>query len=228
MRAQFHPLFFLMVEVSNLSFHQKELDKGTPCLHSSSFLCMEYLGQLIEGICSQKLWSPVKTLQGGLAFSHLMFTDDVVLFSKANHGNYVAIRDALNTFCSRIGQTISEAKSWVFFFPNVDRDSRESLCDVLGFALTPNIGKYLRNPIKHQGSPMDVNFILDRVKQKLVGWKANLLSLASCTYLIQASSSLIPAHVMQCALLPNKILKGIDLVNRNFLWGLSETTGKIH
>ena len=111
MRAQFRPLFFLMVEVSNLSFYQKELDKGTPCLHTCSFLCMEYLGQLLEGRCSQKLWSPVKTSQGGLAFSHLMFADDVVLFAKANHGNYVAIRDALDTFCSRTGQTISEVKS---------------------------------------------------------------------------------------------------------------------
>ena len=33
---------------------------------------------------------------------------------------------------------------------------------------------------------------------------------------------------MQCALLPNKILEGIDRVNRNFLWGSSETARKIH
>ena len=74
-------------------------------------LCMEYLGQLIKGKCRQKLWRLVKALQGGLPFSHLMFANDVVLFAKADHGNYVAIRDALDTFCSRTGQTISEVKS---------------------------------------------------------------------------------------------------------------------
>ena len=58
----------------------------------------------------------------------------------------------------------------------MDRDQRESLCDILGFASTPNLGKYLGIPIKHLGTPMDVNFVLDRVKQKLAGWKANLLS----------------------------------------------------
>ena len=146
-----------------------------------------------------------------------MFADDVVLFAKADLGNCMAIRDALDTFCSNTGQTISEAKSRVFFSPNVDRDSRESLCDVLRFTSTTNLGKYLGIPIKHPGSALDVNFILDRVKQKLAEWKSNLLSPVGRTVLIQASSSVIPAYVMQCALLPNKILEGIDRINRNFL-----------
>ena len=179
--------------------------------------CMEYLGHLIKGMCNQKMWSPVKTSQEGLPFSHLMFAEDVVLFAKADLSNCVAIRDALDTFCSNTSQTISEAKSRVFFSPNVDRDSKESLCDVLGFTSTTNLGKYLGIPIKHPGSPLDVNFILDRVKRKLAGWKSNLLSLAGHTVLIQALSSIIPAYVMQCALLLNKILEGIDRINRNFL-----------
>ena len=137
---------------------------------------MEYLSQLIEGKCNQKLWPPVRTSQRGLPISHLMFVDDVVLFARADHASCSTIREVFNKFCNRSGQSISEAKFWVFFSPNVDRDQRESLCDILGFASTPNLGKYLGIPIKHLGTPMDVNFVLDRVKQKLAGWKANLLS----------------------------------------------------
>ena len=33
---------------------------------------------------------------------------------------------------------------------------------------------------------------------------------------------------MQCAYLPGKISEGIDRVNRNFLWGSSETAKKTH
>ena len=106
---------------------------------------------------------------------------------------------------------------------------RETFCDTLGFASTPNLGKYLGIPIKHPGATsQDYNFILDRVKNKLAGWKANLLSLAGRAVLIQASSSTIPAYVMQCSLLPNRILEGIDRVNRNFLWGSTESVRKVH
>ena len=46
--------------------------------------------------------------------------------------------------------------------------------------------------------------------------------------LIQASSSAIPAYIMQSNLLPGKVLDGIDKVNRNFLWGSTENKGKMH
>ena len=39
---------------------------------------------------------------------------------------------------------------------------------------------------------------LERVKKKLAGWKANLLSLASRAILIQASTTTIPSYVMHC------------------------------
>ena len=97
-------------------FPSRGIRQGDPLSPYLFILCMEYLGHLIEEKCSQKLWNPVKSSQGGLFFSHLMFADDVVLFAKADQGNCVVIRDALDTFCSRTGQTISEAKSWVFFF----------------------------------------------------------------------------------------------------------------
>ena len=79
----------------------------------------------------------------------------------------------------------------------MDRDTREYLSDILGFASTPSLGRYLGFPIKHPGSSShDFNFILERVKQKLAGWKANMLSLAGRTVLIQASSATIPSYIM--------------------------------
>jgi len=111
-------------------------------------------------------------------------------------------------------QMVSEAKSRVFFSPNVDMDDREAFYDILGFASTPYLGKNLGIPIRQPGmSSREYNFILDGVKQKLVGWKANLLSLAGHVVLIQASSAAIPSYVMQCAALPGRVLDDIDRVN---------------
>ena len=93
----------------------------------------------------------MKASQGGPAFSHLFFADDLMLFAKADWKNCVAIKDVLESFCDLSRQKISGEKSQVFFFPNVDMDMRNDLCDVLGFRSTPSLGKYLGFPIKHRG-----------------------------------------------------------------------------
>ena len=190
---------------------------------------LDYLGQLIQEKCAEKTWIPVKASRSGPAFSHLFFADDLLLFARANPENCATIRGVLDVFCSQSGQTISEAKSRVFFSPNLDKDHRDALGDILGFQSTPNLGRYLGFPLKHRGaSSQDFNFVLEKVKKKLAGWKANLLSMAGRAILIQASTSAIPAYVMQNNLLPGKILDGIDRVNKNFLWNSSSTKQSMH
>ena len=139
---------------------------------------MEVLGALIEGKCQKKLWNPVRASQGEPAFSHLFFADNLILFAKADRKNCVAIKDVLESFCDLSGQKINGEKTRVFFSPNVDLDMRNDLCDVLGFRFTPSLGKYMGFPIKHRGVQQDFGFILERIQNKLTGWKANLLSIA--------------------------------------------------
>ena len=184
-------------EALNPIYPSKGIRRGDPLSPYLFILCMDFLGQLIEEKCNAKLWQPVKASQSGPAFSHLFFTDDLLLFAKADYINCSTIRDVLDDFCSISGQTVSEAKSKVYFSPNVDKDTRDSLCDILGFTSTPSLGRYLGIPLKHpSSSSQDFNFVLDRVKQKLSGWKASMLSLAGRQVLIQASSATIPAYVM--------------------------------
>ena len=210
-------------------YPSRGIRQGDPLSPYLFIMCMDFLGQLIQEKCEAKRWQPVKASQSGPSFSHLFFMDDLVLFGKADGRECAVIRDVLDEFCSMSGQSVSITKSIVYFSPNVDRDTRESLCDILGFASTASLRKYLGFPIKHPGSSsQDFNFVLDRVKQKLSGWKANMLSLAGRVVLIQASSSSIPSYVMQGIYLPGRILDGMDRVNRNFLWGSSETMRKIH
>ena len=203
--------------------------QGDPLSLHLFILFMEFLGALIKEKCNSKLWTPVKTSKSGLAFSHLFFADDLILFAKADPENCATIKGVIEEFCVSSGQTISSEKSRVYFSPNIDSDQREVLANLLGFPATSNLGKYLGYPLKHSGSRrQDFRFVLDRVKKKLTGWKANLLSMAGRIVLIQSSSSTIPTHVMQNVSLPNKILEGIDRVNRNFLWGSTESTKKMH
>ena len=66
-------------------------------------------------------------------------------------------------------------------------ETRKELCEVLGIHSTPNLGKYLGFPIKHPGSTsQDFNFVVERVQNKLQGWKANLLSMAGRVVIAQS------------------------------------------
>ena len=72
--------------------------QGDPLSPYLFILCMDWLGQLIEGKCVENLWNPVKSSKSSPSFSHLFFADDLVLFAKANQANCSTIRDVLDEF----------------------------------------------------------------------------------------------------------------------------------
>ncbi|XP_075658714.1 uncharacterized protein LOC142628516 [Castanea sativa] len=150
-------------------------------------MCMEVLGFFISRRCEENLWDPVRASRGGQAFSHLFFANDLVLFAKAGMKNCISVRETLDTFCELSSQKVSLNKSKVYFSPNTCPETRGELCEVLGIHLTSNLGKYLGFPIKHPGSTsQDFNFVVERVQNKLQGWKANLLSMAGRVVIAQS------------------------------------------
>lgn len=205
-----------MAAALNFFHPSRGIRQGNPLSLYLCILCMKFLGHLIEDKCA-KLWSSVKASRNGPAFSHLFFADDLVLFASADSENCHAINDVLQEFCLRSGKSVSEAKSRVFFSPNVDPDQRNLLSGILRFRSTPNLGKYLGFPLKLPGDHHhDFGFVLDRVKRKLAGWKANLLSMAGWLVLIHAFSSTI--QTILCNMRPSQIKSLMVLT------GLTETS----
>ena len=84
-------------------FPSRGIRQGDPLSPYLFIICSDFLGKLIEEKCSSNQWTPVKSSKNGLAFSHLMFADDLVLFAKANDTNCHTIRSILNTFFSISG-----------------------------------------------------------------------------------------------------------------------------
>lgn len=153
----------MLVNGGGLDYFQpsRGIRQGDPLSPYLFILCMEVLGALITEKCEAKLWDPVKVAPRGIAFSHLFFTDDLVLFAKADKKNCIAIKDAIETFCVLYGQKVSDEKSCVFFSPNISREAREELCSTLGYRSTPALGKYLGFPIKHTSNTHDFHFVIE-------------------------------------------------------------------
>lgn len=159
----------------------------------------------------------------------MSYADDLVLFAKADLKNSQSIKDVLESFCFIFGLKVNLSKSKLLVSPNVNPETCESLCQIIGFNSTTNLGKYLGFPFKHPSSNgHDFDFIVDRVQKKLTGWKTNLLSMASRLVLATSVTSAIPCYIMQGTLLPCRIHNALDRVSRNFIWGSTDEKKKLH
>jgi ribonuclease HI len=203
--------------------------QGDPLSPYLFILCLEYLSLKIFGACHENRWKPIKASRNGPAFSHLFFADDLLLCSVASIECCNTMVEVLEEFCDNSGQKINLSKSKAYFSPNVDPVTRDSLCGILGVSSTPDLGRYLGFPLRSNGrNTRDFNFVVERVQSKLSSWKAKLLSPAGRVVLIQSVTSSIPAYYMQNTMLPSKVCSDLDQLNRDFLWGSSRDSKKMH
>ena len=203
--------------------------QGDPLSPYLFIMCMEYLAWLIQVKVESGNWIGVKPTRTGPAFTHLFFADDLVLFAKATSKSCQAINRALGNFCAISGQKVNLAKSSIFLPSWCDISRAPLLERELGFKISRSFGKYLGVPIITDGRNKQVyDFLVEKVRTKLAGWKARTFSMAGHCTLINSITSAIPTHVMQCCLLPTFITKELDKLNRNFLWGDTVEKKKVH
>lgn len=105
-----------------------------------------------------------------------------------------------------------------------------SLSELSHIPLTSDLGCYLGAPILHgRVTKSTYNGLIDEVRKKrLSGWKADHLSMAGRTTLVQSITSSLPVYLMQTTRLPEVVCNKIDQLNRNFLWGSTEEKRRLH
>ncbi|CAN1152790.1 Putative ribonuclease H protein At1g65750 [Linum perenne] len=100
---------------------------------------------------------------------------------------------------------VSKEKSHVFFSKNTPRRSRRRVCRILDIGETDDLGCYLGVPILHSRVTKETyQYIIERMQNKLAGWKRNSLSLAGRVTLALSVLNAIPTYAMQTSALPMK------------------------
>lgn len=158
--------------------------------------------------------------RGGPFLTHLLFTDDLILFGYASVNNARSFLRCLEKYSTWYGKRVNKNKSSIHFSKTTPLNSVKSIRLVLDFKLTRNKLKYLSlylNLTKTKKSHYDD--IKNKIQGRLAGWKAKLLSHASRTTLIRLVASSIPTYMMSSILIPKSVAGNIDKSFMRFWWG---------
>ena len=161
--------------------------------------------------------------------SHVFFADDSLFFLKANIEECERLISILEKYCVASGQSINFSKSAAFFSPNTPETSKHYLCSRFRVQIMDPKARYLGMPSILSRNKSDMfSFILERVLNKMQGWKQKLLSDAGREVLIKSVIQAIPSYAMQCFLLPSGFLNKLLSYVKRFFWGGDAQESHIH
>jgi len=167
--------------------------QGDPLTPYIFLLCMEVLTQrILTETNGPKSGVGVKISPRDMKIPCLLFANDCLLFAKANLASCSKVKSILDLFCSTSGQLINYYKSILTFSQNATLHQKQ-VTSMLNIPQRESLGKYLRCPV-FQGCPSKSTFqeLISKATAKLEGWKANCLSKAGRSVLIQSHLEALP------------------------------------
>jgi hypothetical protein len=151
------------------------------------------------------------------SLNHLLFADDLVVFTSATSSEASIIKIFLDRYSLWSGQSVNFSKSSISFCKNTDEATRNSILAILPFIATPVSAKHLGLPMLFGRSKYD-SFVdvLDKVKVKIEGWRLKTLSQARKSVSIKVVASTIRSYTMSTFLLSDKFCHKLDIAFKNF------------
>ena len=124
--------------------------------------------------------------KNGPKVTHLFFADDSLLFCRARLTELEVVQDILAVYEQASGQQINRGKTTLFFSKAVAEETKEEIINLLGVLEVNEYEKYLGLPaVVGRKKKAGLNYIKERVWNKLQGWKERLLSQAGREVLLK-------------------------------------------
>ena len=153
------------------------LRQGDPLSPYLFILGKEVLSRLIEHELKLKKVVGIKTSISGPTISHVMYADDVVLFSKASSKDTASLVKTLEKYCRWLGQCINRNKSGVYFSKHTHSQAQRSIKSILQVKSLKKEAVYLGAPMFLSRAPSkDFAFLQDKLEAKLASWRRKCLS----------------------------------------------------
>ncbi|XP_075636763.1 uncharacterized protein LOC142609000 [Castanea sativa] len=120
----------------------------------------------------EKNISGVKASIGSIPITHVVYADDIVLFSKACKREANAINGFLEKYCRWSGQLLNRAKSGVIFSKITHQQTCRGIKHILQMKSLKTKSVYLGAPLFLTKAPAkDFKFLQERLEAKLKRWR---------------------------------------------------------
>jgi len=157
----------------------------------------------------------------------LQYVDDTLFFCHANSKSVFNVKAMLNCFELSSGLEVN-------FLKSIIGGVGVNVFSIRGFAAILNCDT-MKVPFKYLGLPIGGCYkrvvfwdgVLDKIKSILGRWKGRNLSMFRRICLIKFVLSFIPLFYMSMFRLPTGVMKKIESIQMNFLWGWGSEGRKI-
>ncbi|GLT54185.1 hypothetical protein SLA2020_274050 [Shorea laevis] len=183
---------------------------GTEAL--SRLLIREELAGNIHGI---------KISRSSPSVSHLLYADDLMVFSRGTSAEALCILSCLNKYLAWSGQQVNLDKSSLCLSKNCTAALLGTIQEILHLRPIPPTARHLGLPLFfHRNKNLAFEELKLKIFARLSGWKSKLLSQAARTTLIKTVANSLPCYSMSLFLLPKSFCQDIDSWLRKFWWGV--------
>ncbi|KAL9685919.1 hypothetical protein QQ045_023373 [Rhodiola kirilowii] len=193
--------------------------QGDPLSPSLFILAMEYFSQSLNQTMLSRKIQAYRTKGCKLTFHHLLYADDMLVFSNGHKNSIRRLQRVINGFCDASGQMLNPDKSKVYFSSHINEERRKALLEITKFSE----GNF---PVNYLGAPLFAGrarvsyfkHLEDVVRTKISSWAKNFLSMSGRATLISSVLGSVSIHTLSILPVPKVVIKGIERLMRNFLW----------
>ncbi|KAL9677072.1 hypothetical protein QQ045_005299 [Rhodiola kirilowii] len=213
------PSYSIMIngEMSDFFEGRRGIRQGDPLSPFLFTIAMECLSRMMQRLKKEDgFYYHPKCHR--IKMSHIMFADDLILFSSGRQSAVGAIKKVVMQFLSCSGLGINLQKSHLFT-GGMGTSKVKWVEEIIGTRVSPLPVRYLGLPLTSRSlSRKDCDTLIEQITARLQCWSNRLLSRAGKRVLV---SSVLQAMIFfwaRVCVLPKTVIRAVNAACASFLW----------